>query len=225
MSLPAAMGPGALPSAKPPVAPKGRAINAAVSAPVAPFPIRKPAVPAAPTRTTPKFPKPRGSSGNAIAADHVIVGGGTAGCVLAARLSENPGVSVLLIEAGGEDRNPLLAVPGGMALIRDWSREAWELAVEPDASRAGHADQWRRVRGPGGSSRLNGLLWARGLPSDYDRWAAVDPYFAKAERVSLALPVADATDRSASKCYARHTCWRSGSSTAPPHYKFPPSPT
>lgn len=124
-------------------------------------------------------------------ADYVVVGGGSAGAVVASRLAEQAGSNVLLIEAGGSGRHPLLMVPGAMTLVRDWSRHAWLYETEPDPSRGGRTDVWRRGRSLGGSSSLNGLIWARGLPRDFDRWKTegavgwgwqdVLPYFKKAE--------------------------------------------
>jgi choline dehydrogenase len=108
----------------------------------------------------------------AFAADYLIVGGGTAGCVLAARLSENPDINVVLIEAGGEHNDPRLAVPGGQLFIKDWSKLAWLLKTKPDLSLGDRADIWRRGKGLGGSSSINGLIWNRGLPSDYAAWEA-----------------------------------------------------
>lgn len=124
-------------------------------------------------------------------ADHVVVGGGSAGAVVASRLAERKGSDVLLIEAGGSGRHPLLMVPGAMTLVRDWSRHAWLYQTEPDPSRAGRTDVWRRGRSLGGSSSLNGLIWARGLPRDFERWKSLGaagwgwqdvlPYFKRAE--------------------------------------------
>jgi choline dehydrogenase len=127
-----------------------------------------------------------------LVADHVVVGGGSAGAVVAARLAERAGADVLLVEAGASGRHPLLLVPGAMALVKDWSRHAWLYQTEPDPSRAGRTDVWRRGRALGGSSSINGLIWARGLPRDFARWQQLGakgwswndvlPHFVRAER-------------------------------------------
>jgi len=123
--------------------------------------------------------------------DYVVIGAGSAGCAVAARLSEQPDVSVLLLEAGGPDGTPLFAVPGAQVFVKDWSRYAWDYTCEPDDSRLDRVELWRRGRILGGSSTINGLIWAIGLPSDYDGWARlgltrwgwneVAPFFARAE--------------------------------------------
>lgn len=124
-------------------------------------------------------------------ADYIVIGAGSAGAVVASRLSENRACSVLLLEAGHSGLKPLLMTAGSMTLIRDWSRYAWLYETEADPSRGGRVDTWRRGRCLGGSSSINGMIWARGLPRDFDDWAkvsgpqwswdAVLPYFKKAE--------------------------------------------
>jgi choline dehydrogenase len=136
--------------------------------------------------------------------DVIVVGAGSAGCAVAARLSEDAATQVLLIEAGGRDGTPLFAVPGGQVFVKDWPRYAWQYDCEPDASRLDRADQWRRGRILGGSSTINGLIWAVGLPSDYDAWAAagltdwgwgaVAPWFRRVERYADASPGARGRD-------------------------------
>lgn len=135
-----------------------------------------------------------------LSVDYVVVGAGSAGAVVASRLAAQGDVSVVLIEAGGSGRMPLLMLPGAMTFIRDWSPYAWQYATEPDPSRGGRSDNWKRGRTLGGSSSINGLIWARGLPRDFDSWEAlgangwgwdqVRPYFMKAEN-AMGLPGPD----------------------------------
>ncbi|MFC7689725.1 GMC family oxidoreductase [Paeniroseomonas aquatica] len=103
--------------------------------------------------------------------DYVIVGGGSAGCALAARLSEDPGTTVALIEAGGRDRHPYIHIPAGYARILGHHRLTWGYRTEPDPGTADRALDYPRGRVWGGSSSINGLGHVRGHPSDYDLWA------------------------------------------------------
>jgi choline dehydrogenase len=103
--------------------------------------------------------------------DVVIVGAGSAGCVLAARLSENPNRRVTLIEAGGRDWNPLLRVPLMTGVLLRSHYANWFYHTEPEPHLAGRRSFWPRGRVLGGSSSINGMVWARGRPSDYDSWA------------------------------------------------------
>jgi choline dehydrogenase len=121
--------------------------------------------------------------------DYVVVGGGTAGCVLANRLSADRAHRVLVIEAGTNDASPYIHVPAG--LMRLQKKYNWRYEAEPDASRHGAVDHWAAGKVLGGSSSINGMLWVRGDPSDFDAWAAggctgwdyehVLPYFLRAE--------------------------------------------
>jgi choline dehydrogenase len=103
--------------------------------------------------------------------DVVIVGAGSAGCVLAARLSENPDCRVTLLEAGGGDWNPLLRVPLMTGVLLRSHYANWFYHTEPEAHLDGRRSFWPRGRVLGGSSSINGMVWARGRPSDYDSWA------------------------------------------------------
>lgn len=124
--------------------------------------------------------------------DYIIVGAGSAGCVIASRLTEDPKVSVLLIESGGSERNWKFRIPGGQSFVKDWERYAWLYETERDPSRYDRTETWRRGRVLGGSSSINGVIYAIGLPRDFDlwdkmgasgwSWRDVEPFFRRAER-------------------------------------------
>ena len=123
--------------------------------------------------------------------DFIIVGAGSAGCVLANRLSANPANRVLLLEAGGRDWNPWIHVPVGYFKTMHNPATDWCYLTEPDPGLAGRQIQWPRGKVLGGSSSLNGLLYVRGQSEDYDHWAGLGnsgwsyqdvlPYFRKSE--------------------------------------------
>ncbi|NDW54639.1 GMC family oxidoreductase [Aliiroseovarius sp. PrR006] len=104
-------------------------------------------------------------------ADFLIVGAGSAGCVLANRLSENPANRVILLEAGGRDLNPWIHVPVGYFKTLHNPNTDWCYKSEPDPGLNGRSLDWPRGKTLGGSSSINGLLYVRGQKEDYDRWA------------------------------------------------------
>ena len=103
--------------------------------------------------------------------DYVIVGGGTAGCIMAARLSEDPATRVTLLEAGPPDRDPWIHIPAGYARLSASRRYDWGYATEPEPELHDRRIAWPRGRVLGGSGSVNGLVYLRGSPHDYDRWA------------------------------------------------------
>ena len=102
--------------------------------------------------------------------DYVIVGGGSAGCVLANRLSEDPDVRVLLLEAGGRDRHPLIHMPVGFAKMTD-GPHTWGFATAPQKHANNREIAYAQARVIGGGSSINAEVFTRGNPVDYDRWA------------------------------------------------------
>jgi len=123
--------------------------------------------------------------------DYIIIGAGSAGCVLANRLSEDPDVRVLLLEAGPADRSPFFHMPLGYAMTLKSKRYNWQFPTEGDPGTNERAHKWPRGRALGGSSSINAMIYIRGNPADYDDWAAlggrgwsaeeVFPYFLRAE--------------------------------------------
>ena len=122
--------------------------------------------------------------------DYVIVGAGSAGCVLANRLSEDPSVRVLLLEAGRRDRSPKIKIPAAFA-EQFHTKLDWDYATEPEPHVDGRSLYVPRGKSVGGSSSMNAMLYVRGRPLDYDAWEAqgaagwgyrdVLPYFVKSE--------------------------------------------
>lgn len=107
---------------------------------------------------------------NAVAADYIIVGAGSAGCLLANRLSADPACRVLLIEAGGADWNPLIRVPMVAGLLYFWKGLNWGYETAPQPHLGGRAIAWPRGKVLGGSTAINGMMYMRGHRSDYDQW-------------------------------------------------------
>ncbi len=132
------------------------------------------------------------SSGEGAATfDYVIVGAGSAGCVLANRLSADPGVTVALLEAGGRDRNPWLHIPAGYYRTIFHPGLTWQFGAGPEPHLDGRIVPWPRGRVLGGTSAINGLLYVRGQAQDFDTWRQLGnagwsyrevlPYFMRAE--------------------------------------------
>ena len=103
--------------------------------------------------------------------DYVIIGAGSAGCVLANRLSANPAKRVLLLEAGARDWNPLLHMPAGIARLANNRRVNWNYSTEPEPALNQRRLWWPRGKTLGGSSSINAMCYIRGVAADYDSWA------------------------------------------------------
>ena len=130
--------------------------------------------------------------------DYIIVGAGSAGCVLANRLSASGQHRVLLLEAGEDDRWMWIRIPAGIAHILTGDRAIWRFQTEPDEKVSGRSIFWPRGRAFGGSSAVNGMIWVRGDPLEYDNWeslgnpgwglSGVLPYLKRMEHYELGDP-------------------------------------
>jgi choline dehydrogenase len=105
--------------------------------------------------------------------DYIIAGAGAAGCVLAYRLSENPAIEVALIEAGPKDSHPFIAMPKGLAKVMNDPAHLWVYQSKPEPGTAMVPEVWVRGRVLGGSSSVNGMMYVRGQPADFEEIAAV----------------------------------------------------
>ena len=102
--------------------------------------------------------------------DYIVIGAGSAGCVLANRLTENGKFSVLLLEAGDNDRTPLIQLPNGVGVLMTGTKYNWQFNTEKETNLGGRELFWPRGKGLGGSSSINGMVYIRGHATDYDGW-------------------------------------------------------
>ncbi len=131
--------------------------------------------------------------------DYVIVGAGSAGCVLAYRLGEDPATRILVIEAGGSDQSLIVDMPAALSIPMNTARFNWGMKTEPEPALGGREVNLPRGKGLGGSSTINGMCWVRGNPMDYElwealgaegwRWSNVLPYFKRLEAVQGGGPL------------------------------------
>lgn len=146
--------------------------------------------------------------------DYIIIGAGSAGCALASRLSEDPDVRVLLLEAGGRDWHPFIHMPAGLAKLVHRTDLNWNYHTAPEPQLDGRRLWWPRGRVLGGSSAINAMCYTRGVPRDYDdwakagaegwHWAAVLPYFRRSEDNARGADALHGGDGPLSVCDLRH---------------------
>ena len=123
-------------------------------------------------------------------ADYVVVGTGSAGSVVANRLSADPSVEVVVLEAGPEDKDKFIHIPAGFAKLMRSAMD-WDYLTEPQKELDGREIYWPRGKMLGGSSSMNAMMWVRGFAADYDEWgepageqwnyAHVEPYLRRIE--------------------------------------------
>ena len=124
--------------------------------------------------------------------DYIIVGAGSAGCTLAYRLGADPSLKILVLEAGGADRSPIIKVPLTWGLILRHRLYDWGYFTEPEPGMDGRRIECARGKVLGGSTSINGMAYSRGMRADYDNWASglglkgwsfkeVLPYFKRSE--------------------------------------------
>ena len=123
--------------------------------------------------------------------DYIIVGGGSAGCVLASRLTENPKIKVLLLEAGGKNNSIWINMPAALSIPMNKEKYNWGFSSQPEKNLNFRKITCPRGKGMGGSSAINGMAWVRGNPLDYDKleelgakgwnFKSVLPYFLRSE--------------------------------------------
>ena len=102
--------------------------------------------------------------------DYVVVGAGAGGCAVAGRLAKAPGTRIAVLEAGRAGRLRIEAIPAATIHTNGHPLYDWKLVSQPDPSRLGRIEDWPRGLGPGGSTRINGMIFVRGAPEDFDAW-------------------------------------------------------
>lgn len=132
-----------------------------------------------------------GKAENAGTFDYIVIGAGSAGCVMAARLSEDPTTRILVLEAGGSDNSIFVKMPTALSIPMKTKRFNWGMTTEPEPGLNGRVMQLPRGKVLGGSSSINGMCWVRGNPLDYELWSALGadgwhwanvlPYFKRLE--------------------------------------------
>ena len=125
--------------------------------------------------------------------DYIVIGAGSAGCVVANRLGEDRSLSILVLEAGGSDGATIISMPSAFSIPMNTKRFNWGMSTEPERGLDGRVINLPRGKGLGGSSSINGMCWVRGNPMDYElwealgaegwRWSNVLPYFQRLEDV------------------------------------------